>query len=365
MQPEPNRKGGERRIPSLGGLRAISIGLVLLAHLTGCQNFFSADFLRPAGDIGNLGVRVFFVISGFLITTLLLDEYAATRRISLKHFYIRRTLRIFPAFYCFLAVISIAAGIGVIGLQRHDLLYAFTYTINYKFDRSWYVGHLWSLAVEEQFYLLWPMVLWLAGIRRGAYVAAGVILAAPAIRVAVWFLYPAAREGIDTMFPTVADALAVGCLLAIVRDWLGNQAVYQRFLASAAFLILPVLILLASHYETTPRISYPFGQTIMNVSIALCIDRCVRYPGDWLGRILNSKPFEFVGLLSYSLYLWQQPFLNRASHSLVAAFPFNLALASLVALCSYYIVEKPFLKLRKRFGRPPAVADLVSQTSSR
>src|SRR3990167_1137108 len=88
----------------------------------------------------------------------------------------------------------------------------------------------------------------------------------------------------------------------------------------------------------------------MNLAIALCIDRCVRFPSDWLGRLLNSRPFEFIGVLSYSLYLWQQPFLYRHSTWIGASFPQNVILAFAAALGSYYLIEKPFLKLKERLG---------------
>lgn len=361
MSSPPKSGKGERRIASLGGLRGISIALVLLAHMAGTRNFLSTDVLHRIGDTGNFGVRIFFVISGYLITTLLLDELEAAGSISLKNFYVRRTLRIFPAFYFFVFWIILANAVGWIQLNSGDILHAVTYTINFDYVRSWNVGHLWSLAVEEQFYLLWPMVLALRGRRSAMFVAAAVICAAPMIRVGIWLFVPSQREGIDTMFPTVADALGAGCLLALLSDWLGTKPKYIAFLRSPLFVAIPVAAVLANLLIEHPRIAYPIGLTVMNISLALFIDRCVRFPRDWFGRLLNSAPLEFVGVLSYSLYLWQQPFLNRNSEALVNAFPLNIILASTMAFFSYRVVEKPFLKLRKRFGRSNEMQQLAAQ----
>jgi peptidoglycan/LPS O-acetylase OafA/YrhL len=121
------------RIPGLDGLRAVSILFVLSGHLVG----------NPFGDLANLGVRVFFVISGYLITLLLIREEGKTGTVSLRQFYARRALRIFPASYSLVLVVTAAYILGVIDLHRGDLLHAYTYTMNYSVDRSWWLGHLW------------------------------------------------------------------------------------------------------------------------------------------------------------------------------------------------------------------------------
>src|SRR3954453_5101511 len=150
------------RIPSLDGIRALSIAMVLMLHLSDTKNFLSYRYVEPF-NFGFFGVWTFFIISGFLITSLLLEETASTGTISLKNFYFRRTMRIFPCSYVYLAVI------GVLGLlPAIDFWHALTYTVNYhQFGRAWHISHLWSLSVEEQFYLLWPAVLCYGGRRRG------------------------------------------------------------------------------------------------------------------------------------------------------------------------------------------------------
>jgi peptidoglycan/LPS O-acetylase OafA/YrhL len=348
------------RIPSLDGLRALSIAMVFLAHLAGTRGFpMSAAAGRVLG-LGELGVHVFFVISGFLITGLLMDELALFGRISLSRFYLRRTLRIFPAYYAYLAVVSLAAVAGWLQLAPRDLVHGLTYTSNYYPARSWFLGHTWSLSVEEQFYLLWPALLVLAGRRRAIVVAAATVLIVPVIRVGSWELMRWAGDGIGHRFETVADAIAAGCVLAGVRPWLHESALYKRALASPWFAAVPVVVFGANLLHDHPVVYFGAGLTLANVGIALCLDRCVTFPSGRSGRILNAAPMVYVGVISYSLYLWQQIFLNRESVSAFSVFPVNLFLAVSAALACYYVVERPSLRFRrwleKREPGRPAIA---------
>jgi peptidoglycan/LPS O-acetylase OafA/YrhL len=327
-------------------LRAVSILLVLCSHLYGTAGF--PPMPRWVGSFGEFGVRVFFVISGYLITTLLLAEHAKTGTISLRGFYVRRVYRIFPAFYAFIAVVAALAAAGVLELMPGDLLHAVTFTMNHHAHRAWWVGHLWSLSVEEQFYLIWPTLLLAAGLRGGLKVAAATVVLAPVARVAIFRLLPQAREGVGEVFPTICDSIAVGCLLAGGRSYLSGQPRYLRMLQSPLAMFLPVAAFLVHQLYRYPSVYLPVGHTAVNVALALYIDRVVRFPGGLDGRLLNTAPMELVGKLSYSLYLWQQLFLNRASPSPLCAFPLNVALAAAAAALSYYGVEQTFLNLRAR-----------------
>ena len=334
------------RIASLDGLRAISVAFVILGHSTGTQNFPRS--LYPLGWFAEFGVRIFFVISGFLITTLLLKELELTRSISLKGFYFRRIFRIFPASYAYMAAISVLGLTHIVALKREDLLHALTYTVNYHSGRGWYLGHLWSLSVEEQFYLLWPLALRLSGRRRGIFIAAAVCFVCPLIRVAEFALFPAARMGVGERFETVADTIAIGCVLAGVRDWLSTQEWYTGLLSSRLFVLVPILTL-TLNLPMRVRYEYGVAETLKNLGIALCIDWCIRFKSHPASRFLSWRPVAFLGVLSYSLYLWQQPFVNRSGSSLLTHFPLNCLLAFAAALASYYLVEKPFLGVKKRF----------------
>lgn len=339
-----------KRIPSLDGMRAISITLVILGHLCGTQGFpISHEAMSSIAPIGSFGVRVFFVISGFLITTLLLQETEKTGTISITGFYMRRLLRIFPANYFFVTAMWVASMLGLVALNRMDVLHGFTYTMNYHMERSWFVAHLWSLSVEEQFYMIWPALLRKINARNAVYVCIGVLLAAPAIRVAELALTPGRAELVGHSFETVFDSLASGCLLALLWTRLGERADYQKFLQSALFWLVPAAVLGALVASRSWKFDNLVGQTVLNVGIAVILERFVRYSDDAPGRVLNWKPLQMIGVWSYSLYLWQQPFLNREHPGFWTAFPVNIGCALALALGSYYLVELPFLGLRKRF----------------
>jgi peptidoglycan/LPS O-acetylase OafA/YrhL len=362
------------RIPSLDGLRTISIVLVLLSHGAGTEGFpIPKTWLTGFLDLGNLGVRVFFVISGFLITDLLLKEYINTGRVNLKQFYIKRFFRIFPAFYIFMAVITFLVLLDILPTTGQELLHAWTYTGNYQprytwSSGQWYVGHIWSLAVEEQFYLLLPGIFFLGG-RDGVIKSAlGIIVLAPCIRLFYslgaplmapngLFLFLSSNTG--RSFETVGDAIAIGCLLAILRDWLWGIPAYRRWIQSPYFFVVFLAILICGILDGEKlrawsdsyafRLAYEFGGvTAMNICIAMVLDRYMRFPDTFLGRLLNIPAVAFVGILSYSIYLWQQPFLYRYGGSWVNTFPINIVGVILFALASYYLVERPSLNFRKR-----------------
>ena len=341
--PAEERASSLAYIPSLNGLRALSICLVLLGHLSGTRHFTTVDL--GIGDYPNLGVIVFFVISGFLITSLLNKEREKTGRVSLKLFYARRALRIFPAAYLFIACTSLLWASGLIHLHPADLWHAVSYTVNYEAFRSWQVGHLWSLSVEEQFYLLWPCAYAFLGPRRAVWVAVGLLFLGPVARVADWIVFRRTPYYDLEMFPMLADSLAAGCLLASTRSWLERQNWYLRLFQPGYSVLLFGMMLLANRWlDYTPM--RVLGMSFVNIALAVLIHRAVYRPHDWVGRILNWKPVAWVGVLSYSLYLWQQLFINRNSTAWLNAFPQNLLLAVLTAVVSYFLLEKPLLKLR-------------------
>lgn len=337
---------GPGRIPSLDGLRALSIALVLFAHTSGTQYFPSFVFLRR--NLGNFGVRVFFVISGFLITTLLIKELRTRGRISLGHFYIRRFFRIFPAAYAYIAVMAALTLAGLTPLGLGDFLHAVTYTVNYDRDRHWLLIHLWSLSVEEQFYLLWPATLALGGLAGGARVAIAVLFAAPLLRFFTPWFFPDLAWSVGSSFQTNMDALGIGCLLALKREPLWNWTLYRRFLASTAFWLAPAAAFAISlSFLSHDPFVHLAGQSIMNLGIALTIDGCIRRAATPAGRFLNHPLMCYIGVLSYSIYLWQEPFLDRTSTAPWNSFPINLLCTAAAALASYHLIERPCLELRK------------------
>jgi len=339
------------RIPCLDGLRAISITLVLFSHLEGTRNFPSIPIERFI-DLGNFGVRVFFVISGYLITRLLIAEHRKSKTISLPMFYFRRTFRIFPAFYGLIWLLAVAEMIGWTTLAKGDVIHGMTFTMNYHYERAWNVGHLWSLAVEEQFYLLWPAIVLLFRPKGALWIAVITVAVVPLVRVGTHLLLPGSRVGIGESFQTVADTLATGCVLALAGQRLDRIGWFTRIQAHGATPVALFLLAMFVHgFHSFISFSYLIGESITNVALALVIDGVLRNPASRFGRFLELRPLVFVGVLSYSLYLVQQPFLNRASSGWWAAFPINFILVAVLALSSYYLVEKPFLDLRTRLAK--------------
>jgi peptidoglycan/LPS O-acetylase OafA/YrhL len=340
------------RIASLDGLRAVAILLVIKSHLSG--SFYIVPFLGAGRfpvrfTLGSLGVRIFFVISGLLITTLLLREIEETGRISLKQFYVRRALRILPASYAYLLCLAIAVAIGIVMIPRVSFLASLFYVRNYL-GNDWYTGHLWSLSVEEQFYLIWPAIMVFLGSRRALIAAFCTLPLADFMRT----FRP------ETGFETNMDALACGCILACLWETLGRNERWQSFLRSGFFWLTPIAVLASNKLDLMGGTWLAIGTGIVNVLIAISIERFVRYPHSVAGRLLNLRTVAFVGTLSYSLYLWQQPWIVfmggqqpwlafKGGHGIWQTAPLNLAVTFCCAALSYKFIERPFLQLRNRF----------------
>ncbi len=346
----PGRSGGGR-IPSLDGIRAISIAMVLLGHLQSTDGFPALTINRWLGDLAHLGVIVFFILSGFLITSLLMQERARTGSVSLKLFYVRRILRIFPAFYIYIFIVAmiIAGGLDAPPINGADIGYALTYTVNYYPGRSWNIGHLWSLSVEEQFYLLWPLCFVLLCERRALAVAVITFALGPLVRALMHLVFHAPSPWRDLeVFPAMADNIAIGCIFALLRPWLLAQDWYLQITSSPWLALgLPLVFLINRMLDYT--VIDLVGSPIMLVCLTVLIEASTRHGQSRAGRFLNWKPVVFVGLISYSLYLWQQPFLDRHAHLAMTAFPLNIVLAVAMALLSYFVVERSFLKVRRNY----------------
>jgi peptidoglycan/LPS O-acetylase OafA/YrhL len=174
-----------------------------------------------------------------------------------------------------------------------------------------------------------------------------VMVGAPLARASAWVFYRGTPIFDLEIFPVVADSLAAGCLLACRRSWLEGQGWYLRlFRAPVAILLLAIVIVVNGLVRY--QIVYPFGMTIINLGIAVLVHRCVYHWDSGVGRALNWRPFASIGVFSYSLYLWQQLFLNRYSSGFQAAFPQNLMFACAAAMLSYFVLEKPLMSLRHR-----------------
>jgi len=178
----------------------------------------------------------------------------------------------------------------------------------------------------------------------------------PLVRCAMHLVFPPHSPWRDLeVFPAMADAVAIGCIFALLRPWLLSRAWYLRFSANRwSLLAIPLVLLINRLLDYT--VVDLFGSPVMLVCLAALIESSTRHENSWLGRFLNWRPVAYVGVLSYSLYLWQQPFLDRHSDAVLTAFPQNILLTVVAATLSYYLIEKSFLSIRRKIERsgPPA-----------
>jgi peptidoglycan/LPS O-acetylase OafA/YrhL len=282
------------------------------------------------------GVKVFFVLSGFLITSLLLKEFGKTGTISLRSFYWRRTLRIFPAMYVLLIALGIGYAAGIIPIHQDSpfkILAAAAYISDYIQVWGWPLHHTWSLSVEEQFYFLWPAALLFCGLRRAALFPVALIFGA---------LMSRAVSYSEFRFDSVADSLAVGCLVSIYRTRLESvlRRIWPPGVPLAFLMFLPVVLLPAANpYLGHRLISSVVGIPLLNAGIGIAMLAVIQQPPAWL----NVAPIVGLGRLSYSLYLWQQPWIFDLRTGWLW-----LPGALLCAWLSYRFVEVPVLQWRDR-----------------
>ncbi len=336
-------QNSRKRIPSLDGLRALSIALVLIGHAHFTTSFLQHSRVWYYIGNGDLGVSIFFVFSGFLITSLLLRENAEQGAISLSNFYIRRFYRIVPPFYVYLGTILVVSTFHYISVDRLSLLKAAAFTTDYT-PTVWYLAHSWSLSVEEQFYLLWPATLKVLGHRKALRVSLVIICVAPVFRAISYFLFPGRRPDLPYMFQNRIDGLMFGCALAMVIDFAAFRRLWSRWLNSGVAMLATVFLFVVS---PTLRILFQgkylmlAGYSLESATIAyLLLYAIVRHQAA-AGRILNMRVVAHIGVLSYSLYLWQQFCFGG-----LFRFPLSILLAFAAAQISYSTVERFSLLLR-------------------
>jgi peptidoglycan/LPS O-acetylase OafA/YrhL len=326
------------RNPSIDGLRAVSILLVIFSHVLQTYHWTqSVPFVWRLVP-GASGVSVFFVVSGYLITTLLLKERTASGRISLRGFYFRRLFRIVPAFLVYVSAVAVLNWMGVIHMPWSDFGAAFFYVSNYV-SVQWALLHTWSLSVEEQFYLLFPLLLVSTHRPTLLRVLTGALCLSIVARLFNQ-VFPIWPLDATYSFEGRADQLAFGCLCAIFQHHASFEK--QEQLRRIAIPMSAALFCIS--------IALPIGalrtllfNTFSGAGIALVVYSCATQPAHWLSRVLGTLPLRALGLISYSLYLWQQIWMTPAFH---LSLPVALAGALACGTASYWLVEKPGLKLR-------------------
>lgn len=336
---------------TLDGLRAISILWVLVAHFSRSQQLPGITYIFGGGT---LGVHVFFVLSGFLITALLLKEKITTGNISLREFYIRRFFRIIPVAFLFLSVLFIMDLFLPLNITGKDFLRVVTFTENLNLTSNWYTHHFWSLSVEEQFYLIFPFF-----IRRNLhlYVRMSVLLiiCSPIISY-IAYHNSFASAPLQYTF-TLADKFLNEGLLSILIGSLTSillfklNASYRKNKGGVGYLQIGILFLI--WFSNKHPFFSGIGMLLCAVLIALFISISVIHEDTFLNKFLNLNYIRLIGVLSYSLYIWQQLFTYKQpwkdwfmyGDSIVL----NTCALFLVACISYYFYEKKFIKLKNRF----------------
>ena len=349
-------------IPSLDGLRAFSIAIVFIAH-------------AGAGNIipGGFGVTVFFVLSGYLITTLLRLEFEQTATLSIRGFYVRRFFRILPLFYTVLTLVVIGTawfGLGTGAVDSTATLAQYAHVTNY-----WSIfvperpvmqgtGVYWSLAVEEHFYLLFPLLL-LVMLRMGlsrkqmSIALLGICAAVLCWRCVLVYGMNVTEERTYYATDTRIDSILLGCVLALARNPMLDRPIGPVALRRSA--IVASVVVLGTVAVRNEAFRETWRYTIQSVAIVAIVAYVIAVPRSALGRVLNWKPVVTIGRLSFGLYLVHQVILFEfGKHFSQWATAILAAAASLVtAAFLYRAVELPALRLRGRFSlnRHAAAAD--------
>lgn len=334
-------------IPSLNGIRAICILIVIGSHMVNSANF-PKELTRSWGYLfdGSTGVTIFFVLSGFLITYLLIQEEEKNGSISLKYFFIRRILRIFPVYYLVLFTYFILQQVNILQFTTTQWISSLTYTKNI-FGGSWVDGHLWSLAVEEQFYLIWPVVFKYSSEKTRSIFIFATMLLAPACRIIYYYLK---MPDLPYSLLTNIDCLMWGCFGAICLPQFIKFLEKLEFINPILFAIPILFVIYLQKSLLIGLFTVPFSKSVTSFFALLLIISYSNRNSGIIYKFLNLKSVIWLGTLSYSLYIWQQLFFTPALGKL-HLLPLNLVLILIVAIASYYLVEKPFLKLKQKFKR--------------
>jgi peptidoglycan/LPS O-acetylase OafA/YrhL len=341
-------------------MRGVAVGLVLLAHVVfSLPGFREESFLtRLLGSAGVLGVNIFFALSGYLITTLLVAEKKRSGRIDLKRFYVRRTQRIFPAFYVYLATIAL---LGLFGGLMHvsvanfaiDALYLHNFGIG---GSDWYTGHSWSLDIEEQFYLIWP-ALTLLGLVFSTRFALCCVVLEPLVRIGFYHASAPLRAYLPVLLFTHVDVLMCGCAVALAVSMRPDVAAFfastrARSLVLPAFAILLLSLVPSAKYRGLFDLT--IGYTLAGVLVAFILPTLVSQPQCLAARVLATPALAWFGRISYSVYLWQQLFLTPYRGALLQNFPIDLLATIAAGAASYYFIERRFFR-----AAPIAASTLV------
>lgn len=340
--------------PALDGVRGIAILAVLAVHT---KHLFGWSLVKG----GSVGVDIFFVLSGFLITCILLEEWTTTDNINLRHFYARRFLRLVPALLLLIGVLLLLSGVLFSANEatqtRRTVPIALLYLTDFFASLSPQTSlgalrHTWSLAIEEHFYLLWPPLLLFflkSGIsKRGLLILTGSLAIAACFHRALLFDSGVSPARTYYAFDTRADALLIGCAAGIAVSW----GFFQSFNhLNVLGVTLIVVSLIATDFASP--IMHEGGFTVLAATSALLLINLVSRQTGFFNRLMETKLLVWVGKISYGLYLWHYPMFKWIKYA-GGPWPVKLAMALLgtfaVASLSFYLLERPLLRLKQRFA---------------
>ena len=345
------------RIPSLDGIRGLSILMVVFGHAF--RNYFHHI------DIANLGVRIFFIISAYLIVGVLKNSIIKGR-FSLKSFYFKRMMRTFPAFYFYIFCVYILLR-WLDFFDLNQFWRAPVYLENYHSrslweSQQWFVGRSWSLAVEEQFYILVSVLFLMVNKNKITFKIANYIFlllffSSPVLRASffIFDFYPDVITGsIHRSFETVVDSIAIGGIIALTPSKIIEKNKIVNYFKNKTFILFALVlgiqflnsVFVREIFGLKIRFIYNlFGISIINISLAIIMFNSISQNNSSIfKKTLNSKILSYIGLLSYSIYLWQQIWLYKWN------IPLALKFIGIIfsALISYYLIEKPSLNFRNK-----------------
>jgi peptidoglycan/LPS O-acetylase OafA/YrhL len=348
-------------IPTLDGWRAVAIVIVLLCHGSDSMQRALGHWSAPVADFlklrGLAGVRIFFGISGFLITSRLLDEMKQSSPGILRRFYIRRAFRILPPAVGFLLILGGLSVAGVVDVSARSWLASMFFLNNYFGANGWYTGHFWSLAVEEHFYMLWPSLLLLLGMVGGAWLATGLSIAVVMWRAVCYHFQWGMGEHFYGRTDIQLDGLLWG---AVMARYYAEPKVREALRALLGWPVGPLLVVgVMVSFAFQPHHGWKVFHALyaaQAIAIPFMLLSTVLHPKGMISRVLESAALGWLGRMSYSVYLWQQLFCVWDSARdgrlyWVQVWPINFAAPVVCAMLSYHFLEQPFIRMGSRLAK--------------
>ncbi len=343
-------------IRGLDGLRALAIIFVVQTHLHLLKNIDLKEFSLLIH--GTVGVKIFFVISGFLITNSFIFETQRKEKLSIRNFYIRRTIRLFPLYFLCLFILTLLIIFGInIGNNQYSIPFAWFYSYNFvpKIFYAGVLGHTWALAVMEQFYLFWPIVFYRFSKNKKMLLFGCTLYLVICYEIHLMLINSSLNDQffISRWLIPASAGIIVGVFFSLLNNQFQQNRFYNFLVKSKISLILSILLysgpILFVEYLGYMNVSY-----LMLIGIGIGIAWICNNQSSFLVNILESIPFKYIGIMSYSIYIWQGFFLSTGPYrSPGQVWPPNQSTGFILLVItvpfSYYCIEKKFLRYKSFF----------------